>query len=88
MMLAHTVLASMPMGHGDAPCYLAALDPFDVSLHLTMTFDTGLIGSIVLSSQADVQERLAEAEDRASRQAWGHAEALQVRPLLLTLSLT
>ena len=30
------------------------------------------------SLQVDVQERLAEAEDRASRQAWAHAEALQV----------
>ena len=30
-------------------------------------------------SQVELQDRLAEAEDRASRQAWAHAEALQAR---------
>ena len=29
-----------------------------------------------------MKERLGEAEDRASRQAWAHAEALQVRTVL------
>jgi hypothetical protein len=38
-----------------------------------------LYSSLIAPSQVELQDRLAEAEDRASRQAWAHAEALQAR---------